>query len=233
MAIEYLLFDLDNTLYPSTSAMDKGISIRMLECVAEFFSVSIEQAEKLKKENIIHHSTTLEWMRSEGFTDIEGFLAHVHPENEADELQPQPGLREYLLSLPYPKAILTNAPKEHADRVLNKLQIADLFESITDIRDAHFNGKPYEASYMAALKKTGTGIENTLFIDDMQKYTDGWAALGGTAVLVGNQNGKPLAKDAKALNGKTAKTGSTIKMESIYQLAEWLKNNAECVIHNA
>ena len=30
----------------------------------------------------------------------------------------------------------------------------------------------------------------TLFLDDMQKYTDGWVALGGTAVLIGDKNGK-------------------------------------------
>lgn len=226
MKIEYLLFDLDNTLYPSSSKMDKGISLRMLECIADYFNVSIEKAAELKKENIIHHSTTLEWLRSEGFTDIEGFLAHVHPENEADELQPQPGLREYLISLPYPKSILTNGPKEHADRVLEKLQIADLFESLTDIRDANFKGKPYPNSYLSALKKTNSTIKNTLFLDDMQKYTDGWAALGGTSILIGNLNGRPLAEDAKALQAYgNIKKGETFRMNSIYELKDWLLDN--------
>lgn len=219
MAIKHLLFDLDNTLYPSSSAMDKGITLRMLECVADFFHCDIEQAAQKKKENIIHHSTTLEWLRSEGLTDIEGFLAHVHPENEADELQPQPGLREFLISLPCPKSILTNAPKEHAERVMEKLGITDLFQAITDIRDANFFGKPYADSYKAALAKTGSKIEETLFLDDLTKYTDGWCALGGTAILIGDQNGRPLADDAKSLTNKDRTTwGKTIKLPSIYEL---------------
>lgn len=86
MKISHLLFDLDNTLYPSSSQMDAGITRRMLECVAEYFKCDFETAVELRKKNIIHFSTTLEWLRAEGFTDIEAFFAHVHPENEADEL---------------------------------------------------------------------------------------------------------------------------------------------------
>ena len=48
MNFKYLLFDLDNTLYPSTSAMDAGITRRMMECVAEFFSCSMEEAIKIR-----------------------------------------------------------------------------------------------------------------------------------------------------------------------------------------
>ena len=223
MKYTHLLFDMDNTLYPASSAMDKGITRRMLECVAEFFHCSMDQAIALRAERIVHYSTTLEWLRSEGLTDIEGFLAHVHPSNEAEELPPQPGLRDFLISLNMPMSILTNAPHEHADTVLGKLGIADLFEAVTDIRDAGFNGKPYPDSYMAALKKVGATIENTLFLDDMQKYTDGWVALGGTAVLIGSPNGKPLAEDAESMKKARAantigKAGQTIRLKSIYEI---------------
>ena len=227
MNYKHLLFDMDNTLYPASSAMDKGITRRMLECVADFFHCDMEKAVELRAERIVHYSTTLEWLRAEGLTDIEGFLAHVHPSNEADELPPQPGLREFLISLNMPMSILTNAPHEHADTVLGKLGIADLFEAVTDIRDAGFNGKPYPDAYMAALKKVGASVESTLFLDDMQKYTDGWVALGGTAVLIGSPNGKPLADDAQSMikaraANKTGKPGKTIRMKSIYEIKDVL-----------
>ena len=227
MKYSHLLFDMDNTLYPASSDMDKGITRRMLECVAEFFHCDMEQAAQLRAERIVHYSTTLEWLRAEGMSDIEGFLAHVHPDNEADELQPQPKLREFLLSLPYPKSILTNAPHEHADRVLEKLGVADLFEAVTDVRDANFNGKPYPDAYLAALRKVGATLEETLFLDDMQKYTDGWVALGGTAVLIGDQNGKPLKEDGESMKkaraaNKTGRPGKTIRLASIYEIGSVL-----------
>lgn len=228
MKFKHLLFDMDNTLYPASSDMDKGITRRMLECVADFFHCDMEEALKLRSERIVHYSTTLEWLRAEGMSDIEGFLSHVHPDNEADELQPQPKLRDFLLSLNMPMSILSNAPHEHADRVLAKLGVADLFKAVTDIRDAGFNGKPYPGSYLAALNKVGADIESTLFLDDMQKYTDGWVALGGTAILIGDKNGKPLSADAKSMiearkANKSGKQGQTIRMASIYELPEFLK----------
>ena len=227
MKVKHLLFDMDNTLYPASSDMDKGITRRMLECVADFFHTDMEGATALRAEKIVHYSTTLEWLRAEGMNDIEGFLAHVHPDNEADELQPQPALRDFLISLDMPMSILTNAPHEHADRVLAKLGVADLFEAVTDIRDAGFNGKPYPDSYMAALRKVGATIENTLFLDDMQKYTDGWVALGGTAVLIGDQNGKPLTEDAESMKkaraaNTTGRPGKTIRLASIYEIGSVL-----------
>lgn len=232
MTFKHLLFDMDNTLYPASSAMNDGITRRMLECVADFFGYDMEKAIALRKERIIHYSTTLEWLRSEGLTDIEAFLAHVHPDNEADELLPQPGLRDFLLSLPLPMSVLTNAPHEHADRVLDKLGIADLFVSVTDIRDADFYGKPYPNAFEAALRKAGSSVEDTLFLDDMQKYTDGWALMGGTAVLVGSENGRPLSADAvpmvKAREAGLAAgrpLGKTLRLNSIYEINEILKES--------
>ena len=227
MNYKHLLFDMDNTLYPASSDMDKGITRRMLECVAAFFHTGMEDAATLRAERIVHYSTTLEWLRAEGMNDIEGFLAHVHPDNEADELQPQPALRDFLISLNMPMSILTNAPHEHADRVLSKLGVADLFEAVTDIRDAGFNGKPYPDSYLAALRKVDVTLEETLFLDDMQKYTDGWVALGGTAVLIGDKNGKPLTDDAESMKqaraaNKSGKPGRTIRLNSIYEIGKIL-----------
>lgn len=219
MQIKHILFDLDNTIYPSSSKMNDGITKRMLECVADFFNVSYEEAIEYRKKNITNYSTTLEWLRDEGLTDIERFLAYVHPENEADELNEQPKLREYLLSIKYPKSILTNAPKEHADRVLSKLGIADLFETITDIRDANFFGKPYPQSYEAALTKMNAQIETTLFLDDMRKYVDGWKNLGGTAILIGKDNGRPLSPNANSVQiTKKSEQGRIINLNSIYEL---------------
>lgn len=224
MKIKHLLFDLDNTLYPSTSAMDAGITKRMMECVAEFFHCDTQTAYKIRAEKIGKFSTTLEWLRSEGLTDIEAYLAHVHPENEADELQPQENLRELLISLPYQKSILTNANHEHAHRVLKKLGIEDLFVTVSDIRDAGFKGKPYWNAYDSALKKVGAEIQTTLFLDDMWKYTDGWTIHGGNAVLVGPKNGNHLAPDAlPMLNAPQIPAGKTFKIPDIFSLPDLLK----------
>jgi putative hydrolase of the HAD superfamily len=194
--------------------------IEYLNFIADIYRVD----EEIRKERIVHFSTTLEWLRSEGMNDIEGFLAHVHPENEADELTEQPGLREFLISLDYPKSILTNAPKEHSMRVLKKLGIEDLFEAITDVRECDFMGKPYPIAYQTALKKVGADVETTLFFDDMIKYVDGWKNLGGTAILIGDKNGRALTADAKSMQiTEKSKNGRVIRLPSIYEAPELIK----------
>ena len=99
-----------------------------------------------------------------------------------------------------------------------------MFSEICDIRDFNFLGKPYSSAFNKALQKAGGTIENSIFIDDMLKYTDGWESLGGTAVLVGNKNGHHLNPEAAARNTKKPlHPGKTLKIESIYKLPEALK----------
>ncbi|MDE5899688.1 MAG: HAD-IA family hydrolase [Treponemataceae bacterium] len=230
MTVEHLIFDLDNTLYPPTAEMDGGITRRMMTCVADFFGVDYDEAVRLRARRIAGFSTTLEWLRSEGLTDVEGYFRRVHPEDEADELPPSPELRPLLASLPQPKVILTNAPAEHASRVLQKLDVADLFDAVCDIRSSELFGKPYPQAFRNALAAFGgaADIENTLFLDDMRKYTDGYAALGGTAVLVGGKNGHALSPGAAAVSKDVPPhPGRTLRIKSVYELPTLLQKICE------
>lgn len=221
MEVRHLIFDLDNTLYPSCGAMDRGITRRMMSCVASHFHVSYDEAVKIRAEKIRNFSTTLEWLRSEGLTDVEGYFAAVHPPYEADEIDANPALRPFLESVEIPKIILTNAPAEHAERVLEKLNVRDLFDKICDIRSSGLLGKPYPAAFYCALKQCGGTIDDTLFLDDLKKYTDGFAALGGTAVLVGGKPGAPLNPDAAAVTKELPPhPGKTLHITDIYGLPE-------------
>lgn len=223
MQIEHIIFDLDNTLYPSSGAMDEGITRRMQDCIMKQFNCTREEAISLRHQRIQGFSTTLEWLRSEGLTDVEGFFAHVHPENETDEIDFNPELRPFLQGIKIPKIIFTNAPKEHAERVLKKLNISDLFDSICDIRACSLLGKPYASAYETALKMCNGTIENTIFIDDLQKYTDGYKAIGGTAILLGNKTGLPLNPSSPAVfKGEPPHPGRCLRIPSLFNLPEVL-----------
>ena len=77
MEIAHLLFDLDSTLYAPDSDMTKGFLERTITLVADFFHISREEAAERRLSNLPHYSTTLEWMRHEGLTDIERYLAYI------------------------------------------------------------------------------------------------------------------------------------------------------------
>jgi len=180
-----VLFDLDNTLYPQSSGMDRDITRRMLEYLARYLGMSFEEARTLRHERARHYGTTLEWIMAEkGFTEVESYFAAVHPEGEEYCVAFDPELVPILDSIPARKAVLTNSPMEHAERVLSKLGVRGKFGAVVDIRANGMRGKPRPESYLAACKLMGATVAETVFVDDLPKYAAGFAALGGRAVLV-------------------------------------------------
>jgi putative hydrolase of the HAD superfamily len=190
--IRYLLFDLDNTLYPSSLPMDKGITARMMRFIADFLNVSIEEAREIRFGPKKHYSTTLEWLTTDyGFSDTERFFDTVHPESEITELSFDPNLRPFLQSLNMPLSILTNSPRIHAERVLSFYKIDDLFTSVIDIEKNNLRGKPHKSAFLNALTLSGFSIDETLFFDDYPSYLLGFQELGGKTVLVNDNLSTP------------------------------------------
>jgi putative hydrolase of the HAD superfamily len=190
--IQYILFDLDNTLYSARYGLEDNVHRRMCAFLAAWLGVSPEEAWQQRAERIGDYGTTLEWITAEkGFTDIERYFAAVHPEDEADSLPPDPALREFLERLPQPKAILTNSPREHAERILDKLKIADLFTHIFDLRGNGLKGKPHAEAFFRAFNTLGAAPEQVLFVDDTPAYVEGCRALGGRGVLLDEFNAHP------------------------------------------
>ena len=221
MNIKHLLFDLDNTLYPSTAAMDQGITRRMIGFVADFLGLDLQQATEQRIQRLPFYGTTLEWLKTEhGLTDITAYFNAVHPPEEIEELPPDPNLRPFLQSLKLPMTILTNAPLCHAQRVLEFLNVADLFTSIHDIESNGFKGKPYPEAYKRALSTAGFSIEETVFFDDHKKYTDGYQAIGGQAVLVQHpeQAGQQHPLDSLSSSNQLPQ----LVIQSVYQVPQVL-----------
>jgi putative hydrolase of the HAD superfamily len=187
--LKYLLFDLDNTLYSCRCGLEDNVARRMKEFAAAFLGLTPDEAWQQRMAAVQQYGTCLEWLMGEkGFTDVETYLAAVHPIDEADFLAPDSELRAFLSGLPLPMAILTNSPREHADRVLGKLELCDIFTHVFDIRQCGFLGKPRKEVFDNALRVLGVRAQEVLFIDDNPRYTQGFIDLGGNALLFDENN---------------------------------------------
>jgi putative hydrolase of the HAD superfamily len=197
--IAYILFDLDGTLYSACWGLEQAVSGRVNDFIASYFNLPSEDAWALRKERIAvcGYGTTLEWLRAEHGLDgaeLERYLAYIHPENEADILLPDPALRSFLSSFSskgIPIGILTNSPLEHAERILKKLNAADLFPAIYDIRRNKFKGKPDADMYRQVLEELGVSAPSCLLVDDVPFYVEGYLAIGGTGVYLDENNNHP------------------------------------------
>jgi putative hydrolase of the HAD superfamily len=186
--IEYILFDLDGTLYSARYGLEQAVGRRVNEYIAAWLKLPPEKAWKKRREGITSggYGTTIEWLLSEtGFppSRVEDYFACIHPENEADALPPDPGLAALLDSIPLPKAILSNAPHEHAVRILKRLGVERRFTSIFDIRCNGLKGKPRPGAFLRPLETLGLESPQCALVDDVPVNVESYRALGGTGIL--------------------------------------------------
>lgn len=192
--ISCLLFDLDNTIYPASSGLGTTMDLRMSQFVSNLLGLSLEEGARLRHQGYERYGTTLRWLQVEqGLTDSHAFMEAVHPADVMNHLAPDPALRVLLDSIPLEKAILTNSPRAHADRILSYLEISDCFAGIHDLVSNGYVGKPHASAYETALGALGWQVDKVLFLDDVPAYLEGFRKLGGHCLLVDEAGKYPNA----------------------------------------
>ena len=170
------------------------IGRRMTAFVCDLLGVTEEKAVALRRENFLRYGTTLSWLReAHGFRDIDAFLEATHPPDPSRFLGRDDRLIELLDRLERPAAVLTNSPREHAERVLSVLGLDGRFEALYDIRYNEFKGKPHSSAYLRPLQELSWPAEEVLFLDDAPTYVEGFIELGGHGVLVDEGGGRAAA----------------------------------------
>lgn len=167
----------------------------MTEYVSEFLKIDPEKALSLRRELTRKYGTTMKGLLVEyNIGTADEYLEYCHPTEVDKYLSRDPKLAQVLTSLDIPKSILTNSPLEHAERVLDYLQVRNCFEHIFDIRFNNLSGKPDIETYRKTLSVLKRDPEEVLFIDDQLDYLLPFQTLGGLVLLVSaNGRGEALS----------------------------------------
>lgn len=184
-AMDVLLFDLDNTLYPPERELFNLIDVRINRFMIDQVGIPAGDVDALRREYWAAYGVTLQGLIRHYDVDPEAYLHYVHDVDVATRLAPDPELREMLAALPQRKAVFTNGSTCHAERVLDALGIAGAFESVFDIRVAGYRPKPYPEPYRAVLTALGVTPERCIMIEDSRDNLRTAKELGMTTVLVG------------------------------------------------
>lgn len=183
--IDTIFFDLDNTLYPASASMEADIVDRMAAFAGAWLGTTKEEAMARRRDYLSRYGTTLEWLMAEhGFEDYDQYFAAVHPAGEEEVLPVDPDLPAMLAGISQDKYILTNAPLEHAERILDKFGISGFFKAVYDVRFNKLVGKPAASAYQRVLAASGSQAHTSLFIDDVPRYVAGFVACGGQGLLI-------------------------------------------------
>lgn len=192
MQFDSLYFDLDDTLYPPSSGLWDAIRQRMNEYMQGFIDLPIPEIAKIRQSYLEKYGTTLRGLQAHYEIDTDEYLTFVHDLPLERYIQPDPNLRNLLLSLPQKRWIFTNADSNHAQRVLNILGISDCFAGIIDIRAIDFACKPERIAYQKALAiTTDTDLSRCVIFDDAVRNLNPARELGFFTVLVGKNGTEP------------------------------------------
>jgi putative hydrolase of the HAD superfamily len=186
MAIKYLLFDLDNTLYSYTSGLLSQLRVQIKHWLVDALALAPDDAAALSARYSRDYGSTLGGiLRHHPELDPEAYLAAIHGVPVEDMLAPDPALAALCERLPWPKVIFTNSIQEWSERVLGCLGVQEHFERIIDIRASDYHGKPQPLAYERATEILNVPASACVLLDDSPKNVRGATAFGMRAILIG------------------------------------------------
>ncbi len=181
----FLIFDLDETLYPRQAGLMQEIGVRINRYLVENLHLPQDQANELRRRYYNQHGTALRGLVVERpDVDPEDYLHFVHDICLTDYIRPDPALAEMLRSITLTKIIFTNATAEHAQNVLKILGIADQFADIIDVRRVGYVSKPNAEAYERLLSILQARGHECILIEDAARNLLPGKALGMTTILV-------------------------------------------------
>ncbi len=182
--IDTWLFDLDNTLYPVETEFMTLIEGRMTDFMEKVTGLPRDEARAIQKKYYHAHGTTLAGLIAHHDIDPEDFLTEVH-DVSLDRLTPDVKMADALMRLPGRRLVFTNGSAAHAERVLERLQIAHAFEDIFHISAADYIPKPSPLTFEKMMARHGVSAAGSAFFEDSEHNLAPAADLGMTTVLVG------------------------------------------------
>lgn len=182
--LQYLIFDLDETLYPRRAGLMQEIGVRIMRYMIDRLGFSPEEAEARRMRYYRLYGTSLRGLMAEEQVDREDYLVFVHDIELARYIGPTPALDAMLARIPLTKAIFTNATAEHVQRVLDMLGVSRHFSTIIDIRATDFISKPDPLAYQRVLERLGAQAGECILVEDNPRNLLPARALGMKTILV-------------------------------------------------
>ena len=166
--IKNWVFDLDNTLYSAESGIFQQVHELMGKFVSKKLNLELNEAKKIQREYFIKHGTTLRGLMDNHGVEPDEFLEEVH-KLDYSIVNPNTKLNQEINKLNGRKIIYSNANKQHVDEILTRLNLANTFDEIFDIKMANYIPKPDIEAYKEFINKFNIDPKTTIMFDDIAK----------------------------------------------------------------
>ena len=195
-----LIFDLDDTLYPTTTGIGEALKKNIDLFLVEKFGFPESKASSLRTQLFKTYGSTLAGLRALAYDiSADDYHSFVHGRLPYELIKPDIQLRNLIRSIKQRKIIFTNSDRIHALTVLDRLGLKDCFEQIICFETMNPNLpnstrpdefpvllKPSLDAMKIALDVANVNPCRTLFLDDNARNIAAGKAMGLQTVLVGN-----------------------------------------------
>ena len=182
--LRFVVFDLDDTLYPPGSGLFLEIGRRIHSYLHERVGFPASEVERVRRRYYEQYGTTLRGLQFDHAVDSDDYLRYVHDVDVTRYLRPDPALDAALDALPQEKILFTNATAEYAGRVMAVLGVTHHFGRLVDIYALGFHCKPDPEAYRILLETLPAHGSECLLVEDNLRNIHAGKAVGMRTVWV-------------------------------------------------
>ncbi|WP_119343629.1 pyrimidine 5'-nucleotidase [Facilibium subflavum] len=185
-SFQHYVFDLDNTLYPSSCSFFDLQLENMSDFIQQKLDISRHEADFLREDYYHSFGTTMHGLMANHGIDANEFLAAID-DLPLDRLQPDNPLLEklsYLQNQGKHLSIFTNGSRFHAHRVMKKLKLDTIFEDVVTLECTGLIPKPKEEAFLYCFEHLKIDPQQAVFFEDSSHNLITAKAFGMKTVLV-------------------------------------------------
>ena len=161
------IFDLDDTLHDASTHIFPVMNRAMTQYIQDQLALDENKAHYLRQHYWQVYGATLKGLMRHHGTNPHHFLRVTHQFKNLAELVVQTKrIRHLVNSLSGRKVIFTNAPRDYALRVLDLLNITDLFELVFSVESTKFHAKPSVRGFQSLLKSIKAKPRDCIMLED-------------------------------------------------------------------
>lgn len=212
-----LLIDCDETLYPHSAGIMKDIGTLINQYMLEKLQYDQAEVTQKRKFYIDTYGTTLNGLMKHEEIDPKDYCLYVHQLDLNQYIDPNPDLHNIFCTIKHPKILFTNAPRFHADRVLEILNISQCFDGGYYIEDFNYESKPKLDVFEYVNREVRLKYPNeneVVLVDDYIRNLVSAKNLGWRTIWVGEAT--PSGLYHNSLSTSQAKRNDSSKEEIAY-----------------
>jgi putative hydrolase of the HAD superfamily len=186
------IFDLDDTLHDASTHIFPVMNRAMTQYIQDQLALDENKAHHLRQHYWQVYGATLKGLMRHHGTNPHHFLRVTHQFKNLAELVVQTKrLRHLINSLSGRKVIFTNAPRDYALRVLDLLNITDLFELVFSVESTKFHAKPSVRGFQSLLKSIKAKPRDCIMLEDNLAALMTAKRLGMKTIWISKKIAKP------------------------------------------